>query len=210
MQGLRTNYTLPMNELIMFDCHTVQYRCAMIIFMKQFNIISHHLSLQTAKTIICHGYCTCSQLRTNGFYPLRKCDTGGLSAHRLFSLSQSRGICRHCTMFKQWQISSNLISRISWYVWFYKSVFLPVHDPCTIYSHLIVFFSTFYYTFSLSWLSSPQSLFLPFFLIVGLSLYINTTCVRDVSSESPRNTVIQMIRTPWHRPLSVRINRVLL
>ena len=44
MQGLRTNYTLPMNELIMFDCHTVQYRCAMIIFMKQFNIKSPPLT----------------------------------------------------------------------------------------------------------------------------------------------------------------------
>ena len=32
MQGLRTNYTLPMNELIMVDCHSVQNRRAMIIF----------------------------------------------------------------------------------------------------------------------------------------------------------------------------------
>ena len=37
MQGLRTNYTLPMNELIMDDCHTVQYRGVMIIFVEQFN-----------------------------------------------------------------------------------------------------------------------------------------------------------------------------
>ena len=32
MQGLRTNYTFPMG-----DCHTVQYRCVMIIFIEQFN-----------------------------------------------------------------------------------------------------------------------------------------------------------------------------
>lgn len=157
--------------------------------------LSHHLSLQTARTIICHGYYTCSQLRTNGFYPLRKCGTGGLSAHRLFSLSQSRGNCRHCTMFKQWQISSSLSSRISWYVWFYKSVFLPVLDPCTIYSYLIVCFPP-PTTVSLSWLSSPQTLFLPFFLIVGLSLYLHTTCVRDVSSESPRNDTETMASSP--------------
>ena len=37
LQGLRTNYTLPMNELIMDDCHTVQYRGVMIIFVEQFN-----------------------------------------------------------------------------------------------------------------------------------------------------------------------------
>ena len=36
-QRLRTNYTLPMNELIMDDCHTVQYRGVMIIFVEQFN-----------------------------------------------------------------------------------------------------------------------------------------------------------------------------
>ena len=100
-QGLRTNYTLPMNELILDDCYTVQYRGVMIILWSSLTV-SHRLPLQTAKTIICHGYHPCSQLRTNRFYPLRKCDTGGLSAHRLFSLSQSRGNCRHCTkMFKQ-------------------------------------------------------------------------------------------------------------
>ena len=37
MQGLRTNYTLPINELIMDDCHTVQYRGVMIIVVEQFN-----------------------------------------------------------------------------------------------------------------------------------------------------------------------------
>ena len=36
-QRLRTNYTLPMNELIMDDCHTVQSRGVMIIFVEQFN-----------------------------------------------------------------------------------------------------------------------------------------------------------------------------
>lgn len=37
MQGLQTNYTLPINELIMDDCHTVQYRGVIIIFMEHFN-----------------------------------------------------------------------------------------------------------------------------------------------------------------------------
>ena len=36
MQGLQTNYSLPINELIMDDCHTVQYRGVMIIFMEHF------------------------------------------------------------------------------------------------------------------------------------------------------------------------------
>ena len=94
MQGLRTNYTLPINELIMDDCHTVQYRGVMIILWSSLTV-SHHLSLQTVKKIICHGYYPRSQLRTNGYYPFRKFDKGGLSAHRLFSLSKSRGNCRH-------------------------------------------------------------------------------------------------------------------
>ena len=37
MQGLQTNYTLPTNEFIMDDCHTVQCRGVMIIFMEHFN-----------------------------------------------------------------------------------------------------------------------------------------------------------------------------
>ena len=94
MQGLRTNYTLPINELIMDNCHTVQYRGVMIILWSSLTV-SHHLSLKTAKKIICHGYYPRPQLRTNGYYPLRKCDKGDLSAHRLFSLSKSRGNCRH-------------------------------------------------------------------------------------------------------------------
>ena len=40
MQGL----ILPMNELIMGDCHTGQYRCVMIIFKEQFNIKSPPLT----------------------------------------------------------------------------------------------------------------------------------------------------------------------
>ena len=94
MQGLRTNYTLPINELTMDDCHTVQYRGVIIILWSSLTV-SHHLSLQRAKKIICHGYYPRPQLRNNGYYPLRKCDKGGLSAHRLFSLSKSRGNCRH-------------------------------------------------------------------------------------------------------------------
>ena len=45
---------------------------------------------------------------------------------------------------------------------------------------------------------SPQSFFLPFFLFVCPSLYINKTSALDVFSESPLITAIRMVRTPRH------------
>ena len=46
MQGLQTNYTLPnsINELIMDDCHTVQYRGVIIIFMEHFKAGFHMIA----------------------------------------------------------------------------------------------------------------------------------------------------------------------
>ena len=46
MQGLQTNYTLPnsINKLIMDDCHTVQYRGVIIIFMEHFKAGFHMIA----------------------------------------------------------------------------------------------------------------------------------------------------------------------
>ena len=46
MQGLQTNYTLPnsINELSMDDCHTVQYRGVIIIFMEHFKAGFHMIA----------------------------------------------------------------------------------------------------------------------------------------------------------------------
>ena len=52
---------------------------------------------------------------------------------------------------------------------------------------------------------SKQSVFLPFFLFVCHSRYINTTCVLDVFSESSLITAIRMTDTKAF-PLIVRIN----
>ena len=51
MQGLQTNYALPMNELIMDDCHTVQYRGVVIIFMEHFNSKSPPLTTDSMFSI---------------------------------------------------------------------------------------------------------------------------------------------------------------
>ena len=53
----------------------------------------------------------------------------------------------------------------------------------------------------LSWLFAAD--IVPTFLLVGLSLYINATSARDVFRRAH-------LRTPWHRPLSFRINRLIL
>ena len=37
MRGLQTNYTLPTNEFIMDDCHTVQCTGVVIIFVEHLN-----------------------------------------------------------------------------------------------------------------------------------------------------------------------------
>ena len=64
----------------------------------------------------------------------------------------------------------------------FKPVFLPVFDPCTTHSHFyFFFFHLLLHNFQfLGFSNSPQSLFLPFVLLVCLSLYINTTFVCDV------------------------------
>ena len=69
-------------------------------------------------------------------------------------------------------------------------------DPCTMWPfNIYIFFLVQKFHF-LGF--SKQSVFLPFFLFVCHSRYINTTCVLDIFSESSLITAIKMIRTPRH------------
>ena len=54
MQGLQTSYTLPnsINELIMDDCHTAQYRGVIIIFMEHFKAGFHMIADDRGSHII--------------------------------------------------------------------------------------------------------------------------------------------------------------
>ena len=67
MQGLQTNYTLPnsINELIMDDCHTVQYRGVIIIFMEHFKAGFHMIADDRGSQIAESSAIVCDHMETH-------------------------------------------------------------------------------------------------------------------------------------------------